>query len=71
MVQSLKDEIKAGIDQMRVQLVSLIADAVAKIQVEADKRTEAVIQRLEQAFSATPMEGTQRVSPPTATQQQR
>jgi hypothetical protein len=68
-VQSLRNEMKVNMDQIRVQLSQLIADAVTKVQVEADKRVEAVIQRLKLAFNVTPKDGAQSVAPPPTIQQ--
>jgi hypothetical protein len=54
MVQSLRDEVKGSMDHMRVHLSRLVADVVAKVQIEADMRTKAVLQRLMQKFNVTP-----------------
>jgi hypothetical protein len=53
MVQSLREEVKTSINHMRVHLSRLVADAVAKVQIEADRRTEAVLQRLMKKFNVT------------------
>jgi hypothetical protein len=44
---------KAGMDQMCIHLLQLITNTVAKVQAEADKRIDAVIQRLKPGASVT------------------
>lgn len=53
-VRSLRSEMKESIEKVQVQLTQLVGTAMAKMQVEADRRADAMLRKLVQMIKMAP-----------------
>lgn len=53
-VQSLRSEMRESTDRVQAQVTRFVNEAMAKMQAEADRRLDAIVQKLTQTLNSTP-----------------